>query len=67
MPTRKRGFASLSPEQHRAVSRKGGSAKVSKGLAKLPPEERKINARKGALAMHEARRRKKEELNGKEI
>jgi hypothetical protein len=60
---RKRGFATLSPEQRRAVSRKGGQAKVPKGFAKLSPEEQKINARKAALAMHAARRKKKEENN----
>lgn len=54
------GFASLSPEQLRAVSRKGGSVKTRKGLATLTPEQRSDIARKGALAMH-ANRKSKEE------
>lgn len=58
---RKRGFATLSPEQRRAVSRKGGSAKVSKGFATYSPEQRKINARKGALALHEKRKKEKDD------
>lgn len=38
---KKQGFASLSPEQHRAISAKGGSAKGKpKGYATMSPEQR---------------------------
>lgn len=60
---RRIGFASLSPAQLIAVSRKGGSVKAKKGFAVLTPEQRVENARKGALAMH----KKRKEQHGKEI
>lgn len=62
MSTRKQGFATLSPAQLKAVSRKGGVAKVPKGFALLTPEERRENGRKGALAREE-RKRKLKEMN----
>lgn len=40
----KQGFASMKPEKLRAVSSKGGSAKVPKGFALLSLEERRANA-----------------------
>lgn len=57
--SRKRGFATLSPEQLRAVSRKGGSVRTLKGFATLSLEERSDIARKGALAMHKKRKEKR--------
>lgn len=60
MSVKKQGFATLSHEQLRAVSRRGGSAKVPKGFATLSEEERKINARKGALAMHKKRKERRQ-------
>lgn len=59
----KRGFATLSKEQLRAVSRKGGSRKALKGFALLTEEERKINARKGAQAAHEKRKQLRKRQN----
>lgn len=44
---RNTGFALLEDDKHKAVSSKGGRAKVSKGFALQTPEMRKINARKG--------------------
>lgn len=61
---RKQGFAALSPEQRRAVSRKGGVAKVRKGLGTLSPERRREIARMGALAAHAKRKQLREENNG---
>jgi hypothetical protein len=58
-PKRKRGFATLSPEQLRAVSRKGGSVKSPKGFATMTQEERSDIARRGALAMHKKRKEKR--------
>lgn len=55
------GFASLSHEQLRAVSRMGGSVKRPKGFALLTPEQRTEVARKGALAKHARDKLKKEE------
>lgn len=48
--TRKRGFATLSPAQRTAVSRKGGKAKVPKGLAKLSITQASDIGKKGAEA-----------------
>jgi len=47
-PSRKRGFATLSPAQRIAVSRMGGKVKVSKGFAGLTPEERVTNGKRAA-------------------
>lgn len=45
------GFATFSPEQHRAVSRKGGQARTPlKGFGAKSPEERRLNAKKAAEA-----------------
>lgn len=60
---RKIGWAALSPEQLRAVSRKGGSAKVPKGWAKLSPEERRANG----LRAYQIRLKKKEERENANI
>jgi len=56
-PSRKRGFATLSPAQRKAVSRKGGKAKVSKGFATMSPERLSEVGRKGALARLEKKRK----------
>lgn len=61
---RKRGFATYSHEQLRAVSRRGGIAKVRKGLGTLSPERRREIAKMGALAAHEKRKQKRKEMNG---
>lgn len=62
--SRKRGFATLSPAQLKAVSRKGGQAKVSKGLAKLSPGEVTSIAQRGAAARWAHKKGK--ENNGKD-
>lgn len=43
----KRGFASFSPEQRKAIARKGGSVKVPKGFARMDKERLKEVSRKG--------------------
>ena len=53
---KRQGFASLSPEQRKHVSSKGGRAKVPKGLAVLSKQERKERASKAAKARWEKER-----------
>lgn len=48
-----RGFAGYSPAQRKAVSAKGGRAKVPKGLSMIPQERRKEIARLGGLKRSE--------------
>lgn len=44
----KQGFASMSEEKRKAISAKGGSAKVSKGIGRLSPEDRSLFSQKAA-------------------
>lgn len=47
---KKQGFASLSKQEHRAVSSEGGKWKGKKGFATLTPQQRKENASLAAKA-----------------
>lgn len=69
MRIRKRGFAALPKDKHKAISSKGGRAKVPKGFSTLPPEDRIVIARNAANALWEKRRREAQEtepINSKE-
>lgn len=61
MPSnRKQGFASLSPAQRSAISRKGGRARVPKGFAALSEEQLAEVSRKGALKRWENKRKEQD-------
>ena len=47
---KKQGFASLTPEKHREVSSKGGSASVPKGFATFDPITRSKKSSEAAKA-----------------
>jgi general stress protein YciG len=51
-----RGFAAMSPERVRAISRLGGKAAHEKGVAhQFTPEEARVAGRKGGLAAQSRR------------
>lgn len=66
---KKQGFASLSPEQRKLVSAKGGGAKVPKGLAMLSKKERRVRASQAATARwaKERARRMAEEIGEEDV
>lgn len=66
MSDKKQGFASFSPHYHRAVSSKGGKAKVPKGFASMSPRQRIENGRKGGLARKANIANKRKEKYGKD-
>jgi hypothetical protein len=54
MGIERRGFGSLSPEQLKAVSRKGGmNSNPRKGWGSLTPEERRANGQRAYQARKE--------------
>lgn len=62
MPSKK-GFASMSPEQHRVLSRKGGQRAHELGLAHtFTKEEAREAGRKGGLATRAKRNIVSEEI-----
>jgi general stress protein YciG len=65
VPTKDRGFASMTKEQQRAIASKGGKSAHQQGRAyEWTPEAARVAGRKGGLAR--GRQRKKKPVAGGE-